>query len=230
MKIFLNADTQLSRLLLMKFLSTLYSIQQWARTQTTLRLYSSSLLLAYDAKRLRAQIFCNRNNRNYSNGSTTASSRSSSVESTSKLTPTSPNAANEWQAPSSFDAISQTMPPVSVTTETTKTSTTMAPAAEEAATINANGCFHPSINNHTTSPQAHIEDCNGREHSSFIDDMDSIQLYKKLQKSHSTQNNYEEVSKHLRRSYAQCVLAQFYICLIFLGYETHSQRLRSIFG
>lgn len=172
----------------MKFLSTLYSIQQWARTQTTLRLYSSSLLLAYDAKRLRAQIFCNRNNRNYSNGSTTASSRSSSVESTSKLTPTSPNAANEWQASSNFDTISETIPSSTPTTESTKL-----PTAE--ATCNANGCFNSSINNHATQTQTHIEHCNRRDHSSFINDMDSIQLYKKLQKSHSTQNNYEEVNK-----------------------------------
>lgn len=156
----------------MNFLSTLYSIQQWARTQKTLRLYSSSLLLAYDAKRLRAQIFCNRNNRNNysSNGSTTASSRSSSVDSTSKLTPSSPNATSEWQA-------------AKIATETISTIKTDAPA------LNANGCIRSSINNHPTT-QAH---CNGSEHSVYINDMDSIQLYKQLQKSHSTQNNYEEV-------------------------------------
>lgn len=140
LKIFLNADTQLSRILLTKFLSTLWSIQTWARTQTSLRLYSSSLLLAYDAKRLKSQIFCNRN---YSNNST-MSSRSSSVDSTSKLTPTS-SSGNEWQPPNS-------------TSET----------------INANGC------------------CNGTDHS--FNNADSIQLYKKLQRSHSTQNNYEEVN------------------------------------
>lgn len=194
LKIFLNADTQLSRLLLMKFLSTLYSIQQWARTQTTLRLYSSSLLLAYDAKRLRAQIFCNRNNRNYSNGSTTASSRSSSVESASKLTPTSPNAANDWQASSNIHSISETMQS-SGPNETTKSSSTTTTTTSTEATINANGCINSSINNHTTQTQTHNGHSIGREHSSFINDMDSIQLYKKLQKSHSTHNNYEEVNE-----------------------------------
>lgn len=137
---FLNADTQLSKLLLTKFLSTLWSIQTWARTQTSLRLYSSSLLLTYDAKRLKSQIFCNRNYRNNS----TMSSRSSSVDSTSKLTPTS-SSGNDWQ-----------------------------PSNSTNETINANnGC------------------CNDTDNS--FGNVDSIQLYKKLQRNHSTQNNYEEV-------------------------------------
>lgn len=89
---YLNADTQLSRILLMKFLSTLWSIQRWAQTQTTLRLYSSSLLLVYDAKILKNLLFCNRNYSNsFSNSPNGSLSRSSSVESTikSQLTPTS---------------------------------------------------------------------------------------------------------------------------------------------
>lgn len=148
----MNADTQLSRLLLMKFLSTLWSIQTWARSQTSLRLYSSSLLLVYDAKRLKNQIFCNRN---YSNSST-VSSRSSSVDSSSKLTPTS-SSGNEWQS-----------------THTNSTNETI---------NNANGCF-----NSTNEP------CNGTVDYS-VNNTESIQFYKQLQRSHSTQNNYEEVKK-----------------------------------
>lgn len=37
----------------MQFLSDLWNIQKWARTQTTYRLYSSSVLLVYDARRLK---------------------------------------------------------------------------------------------------------------------------------------------------------------------------------
>ncbi|XP_058467018.1 inositol polyphosphate multikinase [Malaya genurostris] len=50
---FLNADSGLCRQLLMQFLSDLWTIQKWARTQTTFRLYSSSVLLVYDSRRLK---------------------------------------------------------------------------------------------------------------------------------------------------------------------------------
>lgn len=151
LKIFLNADTQLSRLLLVKFLSTLWSVQAWARSQTSLRLYSSSLLLAYDAKRLKTQLFCNRN---YSKSST-VSSRSSSIESTTKLTPTS-SSGNEWHP--------------------TNVNSTIDSA-------NDNGCFN-----------SNNERYNGSANHS-VNNTESIQFYKQLQRSHSTQNNYEEVGR-----------------------------------
>lgn len=144
----------------MKFLSTLWSIQTWSRSQTSLRLYSSSLLLVYDAKRLKNQLYCNRN---YSNSST-VSSRSSSVDSSSKLTPTS-SGGNEWQ-------------PTSHTNSTNETA------------INANnGCFnHSTMNDH----------CNGGVgHHTVHNSTESIQFYKQLQRSHSTQNNYEEVKMEI---------------------------------
>lgn len=50
---FLNADSGLCRQLLIQFLADLWTIQKWARTQTTFRLYSSSVLLVYDARRLK---------------------------------------------------------------------------------------------------------------------------------------------------------------------------------
>lgn len=53
-RIFLNAESGgLCRPLLMQFLSGLWAIQSWARSQTSLRIYSSSVLLVYDARRLR---------------------------------------------------------------------------------------------------------------------------------------------------------------------------------
>ncbi|XP_059608885.1 inositol polyphosphate multikinase [Phlebotomus argentipes] len=56
LRIFLNADSGLCRALLMQLLSGLWAIQKWARTQKALRLYSSSVLLVYDAARLRSTI------------------------------------------------------------------------------------------------------------------------------------------------------------------------------
>lgn len=55
-RIFLNADSSISRSLLVQLLVNLWQIQDWARHQHGLRLYSSSLLLIYDAKRLRQTV------------------------------------------------------------------------------------------------------------------------------------------------------------------------------
>lgn len=64
LKIYLNAETGLCRSLLMKFLSTLWTIQTWARSQTSLKLYSSSLLLAYDARVLKNHLLFSRSSSN----------------------------------------------------------------------------------------------------------------------------------------------------------------------
>ncbi|XP_053670734.1 inositol polyphosphate multikinase-like [Anopheles nili] len=50
---FLNADVGLCRQQLVLFLTDLWNIQNWARSQTTFRLYASSVLLVYDARRLK---------------------------------------------------------------------------------------------------------------------------------------------------------------------------------
>ncbi|CAH0564360.1 unnamed protein product [Brassicogethes aeneus] len=52
-KMFLNADQGFCRSLIVQILATLWRIQHWARNQQRLRLYSSSILLIYDARRLR---------------------------------------------------------------------------------------------------------------------------------------------------------------------------------
>lgn len=60
-RIFLNADGGgLCRTLLMQFLSGLWAIQSWARSQTNMRVYSSSVLLVYDARRLREVLEANK--------------------------------------------------------------------------------------------------------------------------------------------------------------------------
>ncbi|XP_053687514.1 inositol polyphosphate multikinase [Sabethes cyaneus] len=53
---FLNAESGLCRQLLIQFLSDLWTIQKWARMQTTFRLYASSVLLVYDARRLKPML------------------------------------------------------------------------------------------------------------------------------------------------------------------------------
>lgn len=53
LKIFLNAESGMSRALIVQFLSGLWNIQKFARNQTNYKFYSSSILLAYDARCLR---------------------------------------------------------------------------------------------------------------------------------------------------------------------------------
>ena len=50
---FLNAETVCCRSLIVQFLASLWRIQMWARKQRYYHFYSSSLLLVYDARRLR---------------------------------------------------------------------------------------------------------------------------------------------------------------------------------
>ncbi|CAH1125085.1 unnamed protein product [Ceutorhynchus assimilis] len=58
MKLFLNASRgRCCRPLLMQFLAALWQIQHFARAQRRLRLYSTSILLVYDARRLREHHF-----------------------------------------------------------------------------------------------------------------------------------------------------------------------------
>lgn len=49
---FLNADSGLSRQLITSILTSLWAIQKFMRTQTTFQLFSSSVLIVYDARRL----------------------------------------------------------------------------------------------------------------------------------------------------------------------------------
>lgn len=65
LKIFLNSENgTLCRPLLMQLLTGLWKVHKWARTCKTLRIYSSSLLIAYDARRLRNVLQSNwKNNR-----------------------------------------------------------------------------------------------------------------------------------------------------------------------
>lgn len=46
----------MNRKLLLEFLQSLMTVEAWAKSQTSLRLYSSSLLLAYDASILRNEL------------------------------------------------------------------------------------------------------------------------------------------------------------------------------
>lgn len=50
---YLNSDSGLSRQMMLQFVASLWRILRWCRTQRKFRLYASSLLLVYDARRLR---------------------------------------------------------------------------------------------------------------------------------------------------------------------------------
>lgn len=149
LKLFLNSETGLCRALIMKFLSSLWAVQTWARTQTSLRLYSSSLLMVYDARRLKNSMFFSRNSSNSSTASPNGSMSPSSVD--GKLTPTS-----MFQWPQSNQI--------------------------------TNGHHSDSIVGNNVA--ANVNGGGGGGNISG----ETIQLYKKLQRSHSTQNNYDEVS------------------------------------
>lgn len=145
LKMFLNAETELSRTLLLKLLKSLWPIHTWASTQTSLRLYSSSLLLVYDAKRLKTEIFCNRN-----------SPRNNSNESVPR-------------------------PPEKEGTSNQK------------AACNGNTT---NLSKPIASSQHHVDQrrSNGHNnHDCSVISNENIQLYRQLQRSHSAQNNYEEV-------------------------------------
>lgn len=53
LKLYLNSESGLSRQMMLQFLASLWRILRWCRTQRKFRLYASSLLLVYDARRLR---------------------------------------------------------------------------------------------------------------------------------------------------------------------------------
>lgn len=50
---FLNADSGLSRQLITQILTSLWAIQKWMQAQKTFQFYSSSILIVYDARKLR---------------------------------------------------------------------------------------------------------------------------------------------------------------------------------
>ena len=52
LKLFLNADSGLSRLLITSILTQLWAIQKWMHSQKVFQFYSSSILIVYDARKL----------------------------------------------------------------------------------------------------------------------------------------------------------------------------------
>ncbi|XP_062558675.1 inositol polyphosphate multikinase [Armigeres subalbatus] len=134
---FLNFDSGLCRQLLMQFLSDLWTIQKWARTQTTFRLYASSVLLVYDARRLKPVL-------QYQSKSLSSSS--------SKLT-----SCNTSTCPTGTDTSSTGSSPLGGPSSTPETPT-------------------------------------GGE-------IEPLQHYFKIQRSHSAFNNYEEDMKAMRENY-----------------------------
>lgn len=137
---FLNTDSGLCRQLLMQFLSDLWTIQKWARTQTTFRLFSSSVLLVYDARRLKPVL--------------QYQSKSLSSSSSSKLTSCNTSSG-----------------PTTGTGTSSSASSPLGGSSSSPGTPNGGGEIEP------------------------------LQHYFKIQRSHSAFNNYEEDMKAMRESY-----------------------------
>lgn len=53
MKLYLNCDSGVIRQMILQFTVNLWQIHQWCKNQRKFRLYSSSILLVYDSRRLR---------------------------------------------------------------------------------------------------------------------------------------------------------------------------------
>lgn len=53
LKLYLNADSGLSRQLITSILTQLWNIQKWMHSQKVFQFYSSSILIVYDARKLR---------------------------------------------------------------------------------------------------------------------------------------------------------------------------------
>lgn len=53
LRLFLNAESGLSRQLITSILTSLWAIQKWMQSQKTFQFYSSSILIVYDARKLR---------------------------------------------------------------------------------------------------------------------------------------------------------------------------------
>lgn len=69
LRLFLNAKSGLCRKLVIQILLELKSIQKWIRMQAYYKLYSSSILLVYDAEKLETILHDNKLNCNIGNGS-----------------------------------------------------------------------------------------------------------------------------------------------------------------
>lgn len=133
----------------MHFLSALWSVQKWARYQKKIKLYSSSLLLVYDARRLRTSLQSSKKSWN------------SSQNSNGSLTPTTPNTIS--LTPPNFDQQNGRISPFNYPTTATGSQSPLP---------------QPSIG-----------------------DQPPIQSYRKVQRSHSMQNNYDQDLKSIRENY-----------------------------
>lgn len=69
LRLFLNADSGLCRQLIMQILTNLWAIQKWMRAQKVFQFYSSSVLIIYDARKLRQLLELQKRQQNSLDGS-----------------------------------------------------------------------------------------------------------------------------------------------------------------
>jgi len=86
LKLFLNADSGLSRQLITSILTQLWAIQKWMQSQKVFQFYSSSVLIVYDARKLR-QVLDTQKRQNSSQNNLEFSNGNSSPSSAGELSP-----------------------------------------------------------------------------------------------------------------------------------------------
>lgn len=131
LRLFLNVEAGLCRQLIMQILTNLWAIQKWIRTQKIFQFYSSSVLIVYDARKLRQVLDAQKRNSSGSVSPGSGGGGISPVASSGDLLP--PSFIRKSGSGDSINIIGKTPPP---------------------------------------SPKA---------------------VYKKIQRSHSSTNNYEQV-------------------------------------
>lgn len=171
LRLFLNADSGLCRSLVMQFLSRLWAIQSWARTQKRLRIYSSSVLLVYDARRLRSTLEGQRKRLH----TQTSSNSSGSPTAVSSGSPLNGNvtAASILNSDNPF-------------TFSQQHKTAKSPNLQRSPSLR----FDASTPGTPTSPNGGGNGCGGEPMVSF----------KKIQRNHSVSNNYDQVRRRDVRS------------------------------
>ncbi|XP_066994550.2 inositol polyphosphate multikinase isoform X2 [Anabrus simplex] len=183
LKLFLNSDSGLSRELVIQFLASLWKIMGWCRRQRRFRIYSSSLLLVYDAKKLRQSLNSDAINRPVSS----KPSRPLTIKisnGTCNGAPLSPGfgSSGGYSTPQSPDQLSAT----GTIMEKPRTSTS-----------SSCGSLSPSVLSAPTTPTSPFQ----RQSNSVFGQDSWHKMYDKIRRTHSFIHNYEKDLQSMKESY-----------------------------
>lgn len=198
LSLFLNAEHGLCRALLVQILSGLWRIQKWARSQRTLRLYSSSVLIAYDARLLRNQLDVQRK--------ANATAASTSPFDCHPQNPQKTNGASPGHSPKPKDGkLRRSFGTMSRSTSSKSNNSTSSPIA----VVDRSSPFDwsPKPINGSGSPTTALAaaaslSSNNSSSSQEQTPTTPVEMYRKVQRNHSMRNNYDEDLKAIRENYA----------------------------